>query len=122
MLAKACEHRRQVMARKVGVALHLDGERRICKGAIDVDDGIPGVFPALVDEPFLGALFVAEIMVPTGIDRVAEPCARRTDRGKQLAHEGKVGSPFPIHGHEHEKQRRRIDAAVVGAIRQFPGT
>src|SRR2546426_9538011 len=81
-------------ARVVGVSLDLAGrDRSLSHGAITEQDGIPRVFPALVDEALGRARLIFEVAVAVSVAVALDPFERPHRRRPQAADEIAVTGP-----------------------------
>ena len=111
--------RRHVLG-AVDVALHLgERDRAFGQAAVGVEDGVVGVLPALIGQALLGGAIVFDEAVAVGIAGAVDPGQRRFDVRPQRRDGLVVAGPLGIEAGEHDEQRRRIDAAVIEAERDF---
>ena len=105
--------------RVVGVALELAGRAREARQrAVAVGDRVPGVLPALVLEPgLLVAALVRDVAVALEVRVLVDPVQRRARLVLEVAHELRVAGPALVLVEQHDVQRGRVDAAVVGRVR-----
>ncbi len=103
------------------VALDLrQRDRRLDRRPGPVADGVARVLPALVDEPLRRATLVGHEPVRAG-PVLVDP-AEGGEGGRPVPiDEAAVARPVVRRGEEDEPQRRRVDAAVVRRVGQFPG-
>ena len=101
----------------VGVALELaGGPRKAWQGAVAVGDRVPGVLPALVLKPGLPvATLVGDVPVSLQVRVLVDPAQRRAGLELQFLHQPVTGPPLVLI-EQHNEQRRRVGAAVVGRV------
>ncbi len=105
--------------RVVGVALQLAGRpREAGQPAVPVGDRVPRILPALVLEAcLLVAALVGDVAVAQQIGVLVDPVQRRPRLVLELAHELPVPGPAFVLVEQHDVQRRRVGAAVIGRMR-----
>ena len=105
--------------RVVGVALQLAGRPREARQpAVAVRDRVPRVLPALVLEAgLLVAALVPDVAVALEVGVLVDPGERRARLVLEVAHELAVARPALVLVQQHDVERRRVGAAVVGRVR-----
>src|SRR5215469_11748159 len=107
----------------IGIALQLARRsRRRRQRAIGERNRIPGVFPALVLEPFRVSAFIFDIAITVAIAVLVDPGYGSARFPFQRAHESAVSGPAFVFLKEDQEQGRRVRAPVVGGVwRLFKG-
>ena len=75
----------------------------------------------MVDQARRGALLVLDEPVAVAIAPLIDPARRGVERRSQLAHRVEVERPAVVAAGDHQEQRRRVDRAVIGRMRDVPG-
>src|SRR5208337_2725676 len=105
---------------RIDIALHLDErDRAIGEFAIGVEDGVVGIFPALILQPFRGRAGIFEKAVAIGVARAVDPMQRALDIRPDLTEEVLVAGALNIETGQKNEERRGIDAAVIKAERNL---
>src|SRR5262245_39937150 len=81
--------------------------------------GIQRIFPSLMDEPAFRAAAVLYEPIAIEIPRAINPLQGKHNIRPNLRDKGLIARPFVIGSGQHNEQRRRIDAAVVAAVRNL---
>ncbi len=102
------------------VALHLHQRDRAGRNAaVSMEDRVGTVFPALIGKPGVGGPLVGDETVTVSGAHLLHPGCRPAKRGPHLIDEGHVAGAVGIGGCEIDIERRRVDAAIIAAERQF---
>ena len=75
--------------------------------------GVPGVFPALLDKPIRRVAGVLDKSIAISIAIAFQPIQGMLDVGPNRSDKIQIMSAFEIGAGEHDKQRRRVNGAVV---------
>ena len=67
------------------------------------------------------AALVLDEPVAVAIAPLVDPVERGVERRAQLRHRVEVERPAVVAARDHQEQRRRVDGAVVGRVRDLPG-
>ena len=110
--------RRQPPLRVVDVALDLgQRDRPLGERAVGVHDGVAGVAPALVQEPGARAPLVLHEPVAVGVAVHGQPLDGGLDGLVQQVEALEVAGPHRQLAEGEQPQRRRVDGAEVGRVR-----
>ena len=106
----------------IDVALDLDErDRALGERAVADADRVGRVLPALVDEAAFGLALVLDEAVAVEVAVVVDPVERRERVGPQLVDQLIVSRPALVLIEQHQPQRRGVDRAVVGRVRDLVG-
>ena len=99
------------------VPLDFDqGRRERGQAAVDVRERVARILPALVAEPGVHDARVLDEAVPVDVSKAVDPIQGGQRVGQQLGQEVDVAGPAHELGEQDQKQRRGVDAAVVGGV------
>ena len=101
-----------------GEHIRLDlaqGHGAFGRGSVGMEDGVVGVFPALMHEAADGVPGVLDEAVAVGIAPAIHPLEGALDVRPELAREREISRPFEVRAGENDEERRGVDAPVVPA-------
>ena len=90
--------------------------------AVAVADRVAGVLPALVQQAPLRSALVLDEAVAVAIAPLVDPAERGHRVRPQPVDEVAVAGPVERLAEQDQPERRRVDAAVVGRVRQLAGS
>src|SRR5713101_5569211 len=96
------------------------GTRQARERAIGEQDGVPGVFPALVlQSRLLVAAAVLDIAIAIAIPIFVDPCECSSGFHLKLPYKLSIAGPALKLIEQNEKQRRGVGTSIVGRVRTF---
>jgi hypothetical protein len=114
--AQNSRQRRTGPAGGIDIALDLaQSNRAPGQRAVPVEDGIVGVFPALVEQTIARLAVILHEAVTVPVPIAVDPQERRLQVRPEGLHEDPVPAPLVVGACQQDEQRRGVHTAVVAA-------